>query len=354
MKLRFLFLFFLCFSLFAQILPLKGNRYDYLVDFDKKKVFCGVEEFDFDSDKKCGYFFVWDKSLFLFEKGKVINLNEKKESGEIKNSLLPDADYLPYSIQDLVKGNLLFIPIKTGFAVFDLKKGEIKGSLSCVFDKTERDIVLPEVKTGNDRIFLVFNKRVEVFNDFEKEKTLHIDNALFFTVSAGKDFFSILSVEKPGGLFSIKTVLKSYDYKFNLLNKKEIDVFPKNIYEINGNFVFEKKEISVFSLFGSKKIHIVRTDLKNGKIKEYSFSLSHKRRHVFPLYYGKKIFLIAQCKDGKVYLLDLYRDKKRKTDKKVYYDYDFLKGKKGGVFYEENGNNYFPVKFELSLISRIF
>ena len=94
--------------------------------------------------------------------------------------------------------------------------------------------------------------------------------------------------------------------------------------------------------------------MKKGKVKEYSFSLSHKRRHVFPVYYGSKIFLIAQCKDGRVYLLDLNRDKKRLVKKRVYYDYDFLKGKNGGVFYEKNGNNYFSVKFEFSFLSRIF
>ena len=355
MKIRYLTLFLFCFSLFAQILPLKGERYDYLVDFNKQKVVCGVKEFSFNSKDKYGYFFVFKGKLYRFDREKLfLEGKEEKQIADFKDTILPNSNLVPNSIQDLVKNGFLFLPTQKGFVVFDVKKERVLGELSFDFDKTETDMVLPEIIVKKDFIFLVFLKRIEVFKGFEKVKTLSIPKCLFFNVSVGKDFFTILTVEKPGGLFSIKTVLKAYDFDFNLLNKKELDVFPKNIFRIEGDFVFEKKEVSIFSLFGSKKIHIVKTDMKEGKVKEYSFSLSHKRRHVFPVYYGSKVFLIAQCKDGKVYLLDLNRDKKRLVKKKVYYDYDFLKGKNGGVFYEKNGNNYFSVKFEFSFLSRIF
>ena len=352
---RYLTLFLFCFSLFAKILPLHGGRYDYLVDFDKQKVVCGVKEFSFDSKKKSGYFFVVEGKLYRFD-GKKLFLEDKEEKqiANFKDTILPDSYFIPNSIQDFVKNGFLFLPSKKGFVVFDLKKERVEGEINCTFDKTETDMVLPEVIVKNDFIFLVFLKRIEVFKNFEKVKTLNIPKCLFFNVSVVNDFFTILTVEKPGGLFSIKTVLKAYDFDFNLLHKKELDVFPKNIFRVDGDFVFEKKEVSIFSLFGSKKIHIVKTDMKKGKVKEYSFSLSHKRRHVFPVYYGSKIFLIAQCKDGRVYLLNLNRDKKRLVKKRVYYDYDFLKGKNGGVFYEKNGDNYFSVKFEFSFLSRMF
>ncbi len=355
MKIRYLTLFLFCFSLFAQILPLKGDRYDYLVDFDKQKVVCGVKEFSFNSKDKYGYFFVFKGELYRFDREKLfLEGKEEKQIADFKDTILPNSNLLPNSIQDFIKNGFLFLPTQKGFVVFAVKKERVLGELLFDFDKTETDMVLPEIIVKKDFIFLVFLKRIEVFKGFEKVKTLNIPKCLFFNVSVGKDFFTILTVEKPGGLFSIKTVLKAYDFDFDLLHKKELDVFPKNIFRIDGDFVFEKKEVSIFSLFGSKKIHIVKTDMRKGKVKEYSFSLSHKRRHVFPVYYGSKVFLIAQCKDGKVYLLDLNRDKKRLVKKKVYYDYDFLKGKNGGVFYEKNGNNYFSVRFEFSFLSRIF
>ena len=355
MKIRYLTLFLFCFSLFAQILPLKGDRYDYLVDFDKQKVVCGVKEFSFNSKGKYGYFFVFKGELYRFDREKLfLEGKEEKQIADFKDTILLNSNLVPNSIQDFIKNGFLFLPTQKGFVVFNLGKNRVEVEINCIFDKTETDMVLPEIIVKKDFIFLVFLKRIEVFKGFEKVKTLNIPKCLFFNVSVGKDFFTILTVEKPGGLFSIKTVLKAYDFDFDLLHKKELDVFPKNIFRIDGDFVFEKKEVSIFSLFGSKKIHIVKTDMRKGKVKEYSFSLSHKRRHVFPVYYGSKVFLIAQCKDGKVYLLDLNRDKKRLVKKKVYYDYDFLKGKNGGVFYEKNGNNYFSVRFEFSFLSRIF
>ena len=355
MKIRYLPLFFLCFSLFAGILPLQGEKYDYLVDFKRQKVVCGIEEFSFDSQIKAGYFFVYEKNLYCLNKGELRNLNRKNRLiARFDKAILPCSDFLPFSIQDLILDNLLFIPVQDGFFVFDMEERNVKGRLKCVFDRSETDIVLPDILVQKDYFFLVFNKRVEIYGNFERKNTFYFKNSIFFDISVGDDFFTILSVEKPGGLFSIKTVLKAYDFDFKLLNTKELEVFPKNIFRAGGDFVFETKEISVFSLFGSKKIHFVKTDLKHGKIKEYSFSVSHKRRHVFPFYYGKKIFLVIQCKDGKVYFLDLNRDKKKRLDKKVYYDYTFLKGKKGGVFYEKSSDNYFPVRFELSFLSRIF
>ncbi len=357
MKIRFYSLFFLffIFSSFAEILPLKGYRLDYLVDFDKGKVIYGRDSFDFNKKVSAGYFFVWGKSLFLYNSGKLSVVGKDINFlHQFKGVVLPELKFLHRSIQFFLRENFLFLPVSEGFVVYDVEKNREIGEIKCDFDRGDQDILFPEIFVKGEYIFLVFNKRVDIYKEFKKIKTFKIDNSLFFKFSPGKDFFSFLIVEKPGGVFSIKTVLKAYHYNFSLINKKEMDVFPKNIFEVNGDFIFEKKEISIFSLFGSKKIHFVKTDLRKGKIKELSFSLSHKRRHLFPVYSKNKVYIVAQCKDGKVFLLDLYRKKKTKLEQKVYYDYSFLKGEEGGVFYEKNGSNYFAVKFKFSFLSRLF
>ena len=344
MKKFFVFLFFLSICAFSQTLVLKGEKVDYLVDFSKKKVFCGSNTLPLSLPYSNDYFFVYGKKALTV--GEFLKkLNSKQEFSDF---ILPKNSLLPHSAQCFVRENLIFFPTEKGFDVFNLESGEFKGKIKCLFERNRTGIVLPKIVKVNNRVFLVFSDKVEVYENFEKKKTFDFQNSLFFYFSAGKDFFSFMSVEKPGGIFSIKTRFLSFNYRFEKITEKELDIFPKNVFPVDGNFVFEKKEVSVFSLFGSKRVYIVKTDLMRGKFKNYSFSLSHKRRHLFPLFLNGDFFIVVQCKDGKVYLLDLKRDKSGRLKKRFYYDYTFLRGNGSGVFYNEENGNYSVVSFKFS------
>ncbi|GEM_PF-3711475 len=354
---RFFFLIFLFFSLFcnARVLPLKGLKCDYLIDLDRRVLLCDHRSFSLKKMPFKGYLFVYGKELYCL-KGNVVSCEERKWTLDFNREkiLLPDTDDL-VSIQNFVLRDFLFLPEKDGFAVYRIGQFGRCGFLKTSFEITGNILVFPRIFLKNDFTFLKHRGYVEVFKNFKKIKTIFPSpHSIQFFLSVGEDFFSILTVEKPGGVFSIFTRVISYDYEFNKVKELKRDCFAIHVFPLNGDFVYDKKDVSIFSLFGGKKIYFERTFMKRGRVKDYSFSLSSKRRHLYFLRIKNKICVLAQCKDGKVFLLDLNKDKRVKLNGRFYYEYDFLRGKKGGIFFEEDGDRYIPVRFNCGLFPRFF
>ena len=116
-----------------------------------------------------------------------------------------------------------------------------------------------------------------------------------------------------------------------------------------GRLAFEYMKASILSAFlGRNKVRLRMVDPGSGKVNTRSFSVGDKRRHLFFVQGTSGVLhIVTQCKNGDVFVIDPFSGKFRKVKtEKVNYNYTFIRGVGGGVFYDEKTAHRVTVSFD--------
>lgn len=339
----FLFVILMAGNVTGNDLVLNGTRDDVLVNIESGSFQVGRESFSFPVDNfETGWVVCVQRKLYVIADRSVVNLHSGAVLDIPGSTLLPDVSR-PASGQWMVSGDRIFIPVLSGVQIVEPTGGEIE---LCPYDhilKVERDVRLnlPVIATGKAGRMYAWE------NGLLKTKKKNGWMQLSESVSSGVLEQAFLDSRElawmvrfqvdQGNLESFRIAARSLDKRNDTWGDRKIqEGLLRNLFvDAGGRLVMEYMDASIMAaLFQAKKIKIRTLGGPDRLDRHHSFSVSHKRRHVYAVSRSDGgMVLMIQCKDGNCYLADPVSGRFKRLDVGFGYDYTFLRGESSGIFY---------------------
>ncbi len=303
-----------------------------------------------------GYYFAGEHGIFRLQNGKITSA-DSDTCICVKDILLPFPSEAE-SIQEMLYSGCLFLPVQSGFLLFDLEKQSVR-SLPYVWKLhsaagSRLDLTIPKFSVASHSLWALDSGNLRRFSGDRWVEVMQVpEKDLIETrLLAGKKFVNLLLFKvTQGDLGSFRTRIFSFStVDGHLLMDQEFDGVLKNTaVDRLGRVVYEYVEASLLSaLWGRKKVKLRMIDPGKKKVFTDAYSVGDKRRHLFYLF-GRRgaLLLVVQCKNGDVFVIRPFQGRMRKLRKvKFGYDYTLIRGVGNGVFYNEKTGNRVAVSFE--------
>ncbi|MCK5879705.1 MAG: hypothetical protein KAH24_07990 [Holophagae bacterium] len=349
----------ICLSLHAgSSIILRGENCDYLYDVNAGKVWKGAETFQVEKWGKLepAYYFANKKSIFRLQKGKITCSNSDWRL-LVTDCLLP-VPSSPESIQKMVHGGRLYLPVRSGFLIVDLDTHlEAFSAYPWQLQQTSgagMEVPIPRLAAKSESLWVLDSGHLkrQVNGAWQDVTAVPEKDLIAAYLFPGKHFVNLLLHKvTQGDLGSFRTRVFSYSTgEGRLVMDREFGGVLKNpAVDTSGRLVFEYVKASILSaLMGRNKVRLRIVDPGSGKVTTHSFSVGHKRRHLFFMKRSDGVLLtVVQCKNGNVFVIYPFSGKLSKLETgKFNYDYTFIRGVGSGVFYNEKTGNRVAVSFD--------
>ncbi|NOZ13662.1 MAG: hypothetical protein GXO69_08470 [Acidobacteria bacterium] len=342
----------------AKGLILRGGNCDYLYDIESGSIYgCGNSAAAGKwNSRDSAYYFAGKCGVFRFCNGKIAS-SVSGVYAAAKNAFLPFPSGAQ-SIQEMVHGGNLYLPVRPGFLVFNLSQQSAhllpypwrlhpvrKGGL---------ELAVPGLADAGGSLWVLDSGHLRRFSGGRWVEVMQVpEKDLIETrLLAGKKFVNLLLFKvTQGDLGSFRTRILSFSaIDGQLLMDREFDGVLKNpAADRPGRIVYEYVNASLLSaLWGRKKVKLRVIDPGKKKVFTDAYSVGDKRRHLFYLF-GRRgaLLLVVQCKNGDIFVIRPFQGRMRKLRKvKFGYDFTLIRGVGNGVFYNEKTGNRIAVSFD--------
>ena len=340
------------------VLVLRGERCDYLYDAEGRQAWQGTELFAVEQWKTLepAYYFAVKQSIYRFRDG-VISCSGRDWKVKVKDCLLPIPS-VAVSIEGMVSGNCIYLPVRAGFLVLDTRS-QSQDILTHQWQPSQipggaLKLSIPQFSGAKEQLWSLESGHLRhLVNGNWKEVVMVPEKDLIEAhLLAGDRFVNLLLFKvTQGDLGSFRTRLLSFsaDDGHQLMDREFGGVLKNPAVDSRGRVIFEYVKASIFSAFlGRNKVRWRVIDPGKNKVKDDSVSVGDKRRHLF--YVENKqgnLLLVVQCKNGDVFVIDPFNGDSRKLKVgKFGYDYTLIRGVGNGVFYNEKTGNRVAVSFD--------
>jgi len=356
LKTKLLIIIFIIFSFHAftsdkQVIILKDNLFDYVLDCKSNTLLLKDKKINIESEITPGYYFVCNNTLLKYSNNTITNIKTNKEEIIYKTeSILPILN-CPNSLQHFTSKNALFIPTANSTIWINTSDKQVKKLPDLPIQFPSINIaIFPKFFLINSQLMLLSNYKLYTYSNnkfkviakFPKTQSLGIKLCIF-----NKGFAVLNALVTRGELSSFRTEISYFSEKFEKTKTVTVNgIFKEGGSDLSGNVLIAYKKTSIISgLFGKNKVHFKFIDKKK-KVKTETFTVSHKRNHIF-FYQNNNLQVCAliQCKNGDIYTYNPHSNTFKKEKFKFNYNYTFLRGLNGGYFFDKKHNTYTVVSF---------
>ncbi len=340
----------------GESIVLKGQWTDFLVDVESGMCRTGTEEFSSGAENILpGWVVCVDRLLFVITRQGIVNVRTGETIPLPEQTLLPDVGS-PVSGQWMVSGNTIHLPTSSGMQIINPVSGTAEKYRFSHHLKMEDGIHLDlaRIVRSEEHLFLWQDGELDVYagNGWEQLSRTAPAGVLEeqFLDSPSRAWLVRFRVDQ-GDLGSFRIEARPLNIQTAAWQNETVqEGLLRNLFvDERGRLVLEYMDASIMAaIFQAKKVKMRVVDPSKNLDTRQTFSVSHKRRHLFALSGPDgRIYVLIQCKDGNCYLTDPVSGQFSKLEKQFDYNFTFLRGESSGIFYQADTGAFYPVKLQL-------